>query len=66
MTAGVVPLHSQEAGDARVGGAAAERLALAAELSRHSWVLTGRPFPTYTRETIPVLVSRLGARHDRD
>jgi len=66
MTARVVPLHSQAADEARVGGTAAERLALVAELSRHSWVLTGRPFPAYARETIPVLVSRLGARPDRD
>ena len=66
MTARVVLLHSDDVGEARVGGTAAERLALVAELSRHSWVLTGRPFPAYARETMPVLVSRLGARPDRD
>jgi hypothetical protein len=59
MTARVVPLHSDEAGDARVGGTPEERLALLAELSRRMWALTQRPLPSYTRETMPVRLSTL-------
>ena len=59
MTARVVPLGSDEAGDARVGGTAAERLALVAELSRRMWALTKRPIPSYTRKTMPVRVTTL-------
>ena len=60
MTARVVPLRSDEAGDARVGGTAEERLALLAELSRRMWALTQRPLPSYTRATMPVTLSTLG------
>lgn len=66
MTVRLVPLHSREAGEARVGGTAAERLALVIRLSEASWKRTGQPFPEYTRETMPVAISRLGARSDRD
>jgi hypothetical protein len=59
MTARVVPLRSDEASDARVGGLAVERLALLRELSDRMWALTGRPVPTYTRATIPVKVTTL-------
>jgi hypothetical protein len=59
MTARVVPLRSDEAGDARVGGTVEERLALVAELSRRAWALTARPIPHYTRETMPVRLGRL-------
>jgi hypothetical protein len=59
MTARVVPLRSDEAGDARVGGTAEERLALLAELSRRMWALTQRPLPSYTRSTMPVKLSTL-------
>jgi hypothetical protein len=59
MTARVVPLASEEAGDARVGGTAAERLALVGELSRRMWALTKRPIPSYTRKTMPVRVTTL-------
>jgi len=62
MTARVVPLRSDEAGDGRVGGTAEERLALVAELSQRAWALTGRPIPRYTRETMPVRLRRLGDR----
>jgi len=62
MTVRVVPLRSKEAGDARVGGTADERLALLTELSRRAWELTGRPFPSYTRATMPVRVTML-AKH---
>jgi len=60
MTARVVPLRSDEASDARVGGTAAERLALLAELSRRMWALTQQPPPAYTRSTMPVRLSTLG------
>jgi hypothetical protein len=59
MTVRVVPLRSNEAGDARVGGTADERLALVTELSRRAWQLTGKPFPSYTRATMPVRVTTL-------
>jgi hypothetical protein len=59
MTARVVPLYSEEAGDARVGGTVAERLALVGELSRRMWALTKRPWPSYTRQSMPVKVTTL-------
>lgn len=59
MTARIVPLRSDEAGDARVGGTVAERLALVGELSRRMWLLTKQPLPTYTRQTMPVRLSTL-------
>lgn len=62
LTARVVPLQSREAADATVPGTAAERLALVAQLSEMSWALTGRPLPTYTRATMPVVVATLEAQ----
>jgi hypothetical protein len=59
MTARVVPLRSDDAGDGRVSGTPAERLELLAELSRRMWALTLRPFPSYTRSTMPVKLSTL-------
>ncbi|HEY9226397.1 MAG TPA: hypothetical protein VIP11_07125 [Gemmatimonadaceae bacterium] len=59
MTVRVVPLRSDEAGDGRVGGTAAERLALLTELSRRAWALTKRPIPTYARRTMPVRLTTL-------
>lgn len=59
MTARVVPLQSDEAGDARVGGTAAERLSLLADLSRRMWELTKRPRPTSTRGSMPVKMTTL-------
>jgi hypothetical protein len=59
MTARVVPLRSDEAGDGRVGGSVAERLALVGELSRRMWALTKRPMPSYTRETMPAKLTTL-------
>jgi hypothetical protein len=59
MTVRVVPLQSDEAGDARVGGSRAERIALVAELSRRMWALTRRPLPSYTRQTMPLRVTHL-------
>jgi hypothetical protein len=59
MTIRVVPLRSDEASDGRVGGTPAERLAVLSELSRRMWALTKRPMPTYTRQTIPVCITKL-------
>ena len=59
MTVRIVPLRSNEAADGRVGGTVDERLALVTELSRHAWELSGRPFPSYTRSTIPIRVTTL-------
>lgn len=59
MTARVVPLASPEAGDPRMGGTPAERVAAVAELTRTAWALSKRPLPTYTRATMPVVVSTL-------
>lgn len=59
MTVRIVPLRSQEAGDARVGGTASQRLALVAELSERSWMLTGNTVPPYTREVMPFRLATL-------
>ena len=59
MTARVVPLDSDEAGDARVAGTPTKRLAILADLSRRMWALTGRPEPLYTRATMPVRLTSL-------
>lgn len=61
VTARIVPLASAEAGESRVGGTPAERLALVAELSKQAWALTGRPLPSYTRATIPISIRPLRA-----
>jgi hypothetical protein len=59
MTARVVPLSSPEAGDPRMGGTVNERLAAVAELSAEAWRLAGRPWPDYTRATMPVVLTTL-------
>lgn len=59
MTARVVPLESDEAGDSRVPGSPSERLAILAELSRRMWELTKQPFPTYSRKDMPVRLTTL-------
>ncbi len=50
----MVPLHSAEAGDARMGGTADERVAAVMVLTEEAWRLAGRAFPTYTRADIPI------------
>jgi hypothetical protein len=64
MTARSVPLTSREAGESRVGGTPAERIAMVATLTRAAWALTGRPVPSYTRATMPVRIIPL--RESRD
>jgi len=54
MTVRIVPLGSEEAADARMGGTAAERVALLTELSRQMWQLSRRPFPSYIRSQMPI------------
>jgi hypothetical protein len=63
MSARVVPLTSAEAGDPRMGGTVDERVAAVDVLTREAWALSGRPFPSYTRSTMPVAVSTL-LRHE--
>jgi hypothetical protein len=62
MTVRVVPLRSAEAGDSRVGGTVAERVALVVTLSEELWARTQKPLPTYTRETMPVALKPLRAQ----
>lgn len=66
MTVRIVPLDSPEASDSRVGGTAAERVALVTVLSQELWVLTRRPLPVYTRATMPIVVRSLAAQSGRD
>jgi hypothetical protein len=61
MTVRVVPLRSREAGEPPCPPTASERIALVTRLSREMWALTGRPFPSYSRDTMPVVLLRLGA-----
>jgi hypothetical protein len=56
----IVPLRSDEAADSYVEGSIDERLALVTTLSRSAWAATGRPYPSYTRATSPVVITRLG------
>ena len=63
MTVRVVLLRSREAGDSRVGGTVAERVSLVGVLSADVWARTHRPMPTYTRATMPVVVTTLNARN---
>ena len=66
IEARVVPLTSRAAGEARVGGTVAERVALVAELSEMLWAHTGRPHASYTRATMPVSITTLYAQSARD
>ncbi len=59
MTARVVPLRSPEAEDSRMGGTVDERVRAVGELTEEAWRLAGRPFPVYTRRTMPVVISTL-------
>jgi hypothetical protein len=60
ITIKVVPLHSDAAGDAHVGGTAAERLAMVTELTLLGWELSGRDLPSFTRANMPMQVFRRG------
>lgn len=64
MTARVVDLRSDAAGDAHVSGTLAERLDMMAQLARVAWELAGRPFPQYVRATMPIRVTTLASQRD--
>ena len=66
LTYRVVPLVSPAAADSRLGADAAERLRMLAELSHMAWVESGRPFPRYTRATMPVRLSTLAEQGGPD
>lgn len=59
MTVRIVPLTSDEASDARMGGTVDARVAAVAELTLEGWRLSGRALPTYTRATMPVVIRSL-------
>lgn len=60
ITIEIVPLHSDAAGDPRVGGTAEERLAIVTELTLLGWELSGKPMPTFTPANMPMKVFRRG------
>jgi hypothetical protein len=64
MTVRVVPLRSREGGEPPCPPTPSERIALVTRLSREMWALTGRPLPSYSRDTMPVVLRRLGATDD--
>lgn len=66
MSGRVVPLASTEAGDSRMTGTVAQRLDVVAQLTSLGWTLTKKPLPSYTRRTMPVIVTTLLAQDDRD
>jgi len=49
-----------------MGGTVEERLAAVAELTAEAWRLSGRPFPYYARETMPVVVTTLSEQGSDD
>jgi hypothetical protein len=55
MTVRVVPLGSPEASQVPVVGTMAERVGLVRRLSAMLWAATGRPLPSYTRATMPIM-----------
>lgn len=59
MTVRIVPLDSPETGDSRMGGTVTERVAAVAEITAIAWALAKRPLPTYSRATMPVVVTTL-------
>lgn len=66
MTARVVSLRDGEAADGCTGGTTAERISLVASLSEAQWILTRRPLPTYTRDSMPIAVTTLFIRARSD
>ncbi len=64
MTARVVSLRSREAGEPPCPPTPVERIAAVTQLSVEMWALTGRPLPAYSRATMPVVVTTLGAHDD--
>ena len=66
MTVRIVPLNSREASEARMSGTVTERLAVVAELTELGWALSKLPLPTYTRATMPVVVTTRSTQNDDD
>jgi hypothetical protein len=58
MTARVFRLGEEPGDDLSAVTTVAERIDMVAELSRRMWELTGQPFPSYTRATMPGRVIR--------
>ena len=59
MTVRILPPRSAEAAVAYVPGTVADRFAIMKELSATHWKRTGRPTPTYTRATMPIVIRPL-------
>jgi hypothetical protein len=59
MSVRIVPLGSAEASDPRMGGTSDERVQAAIVLSLLGWELSRRPFPSYTRATMPIRITSL-------
>lgn len=57
----VFPLGGEPSDDLSATTTVVERLGLVAVLSERGWRLTGKPFPTYSRSTMPGRVIR---RHE--
>jgi hypothetical protein len=66
ITVRIVPLASPEAGDSRMGGTVAERIAAVAELTAMAWATARRPLPSYTRASIPFALTTLAAQDADD
>ncbi len=49
-----------------MAGTHEERLAMVMLLSRLAWVRTGKPFPSYTRSTMPIRITKLSEQGNED
>lgn len=64
MAVRIVGLGSAEAGDSKMGGSLAERVAAVFELTELAWRLAKRPFPSYSRRNIPFRLTTLREQED--
>lgn len=55
------PGHGREGSPQPAVGSPAQDLATVTHLTLHAWTLAGRALPTYTRATMPVVVTTLEA-----
>lgn len=65
MTARIVPLRSPEASQPPCPPTVAERIALLTLLSHEAWALARRPPPSYTRATMPIVLTALSEQGNR-
>jgi hypothetical protein len=65
MTVRKFRLGDPEADDVRMGGTVAERIEALTALTAIAWETSKRPLPTYTRATMPIVVTTLAA-HARE